>query len=106
MVRGDADVDIMDEQLTNDGMIDPYWSLPSSPSSNYDWEMQPFIDLNAYFPYSSGPPSPSTVISDENVNWRIEYDRAIKKHRAKNPEIGFYIDINNILRPNGWIHVG
>ena len=55
MVRGDDDDDIMDKQLTNDGMIDPYWSLPSNPASTYDSEMQPSIDLNAYLPYSSGP---------------------------------------------------
>ena len=97
MLRDDDDIDIMNDQLTNDGMIDPYKSPPSSPASTYDWKLKPSIDLNAYFPYAHfRPPSPSTVISDENVNWRIEYDRAIKKHRAKNPEIGFYININNI----------
>ena len=76
MVRDDDDNGIMDEQLTYDGMMDPYWSLPSSPASTYDWKMQKIIDLNAYFSYSSGPSSPST---DEDVKWNIEYDREIKK---------------------------
>ena len=55
MVRDDDDDDIMDEQLTNDGMIDPYWSQPSSPASNYSWELQPSNDLSVYFPYSPAP---------------------------------------------------
>ena len=95
---------ILDDQ--DDTMMDPYWSQASSPASNYDWN-QFWFDLSEYFHYSSGPSSPSTITSeDEDVKWRIEYDREIKKHRPKNPEIGFYIDINIILRPNGWIHAG
>ena len=50
--------DIMDEELTNDGMINPYWSQSSSPTSTFDCELQLSNDLSAYFPYSSGPAFP------------------------------------------------
>ena len=85
-------------------MMDTCRSQSSSPDSTYDWDLQPSDDLREYFPYSSGPSSPSTITSEE-VKWRIEYDRAVKKHRTDHPEFdhGYYIDINNIIRPTGWV---
>ena len=60
-----------------------------SSSDNYDWNLQPLYDLQEYFPYSSGPSSPSSfkiTSEDEEVKWRIKYDCAVKKHRTNHPE--------------------
>ena len=101
MLRGNDDEVIIDDQVTT---MDPYWSQSSSPASNNDWN-QPSYDLREYFPYSS---SPSTITSDdEEVKWRIEYDRAVKKHRTDHPDFDhdFYIDIHNIICPH-WLDSG
>jgi len=75
MFRGDDDDIILD---------DPYWTQPSSPSNSSDSnDIHPDV---AYFPYSSAPPSPSTLKS-ENDEWKIEYQRAIKKLRTDHPEL-------------------
>ena len=55
MLRGNDD-----EVVLDDPMMDPYWSEPSSPVSTYDWNLSSF-DLSEYFPYSSGPSSPSQL---------------------------------------------
>ena len=82
----------------------PWWINTSIPAFNNDWN-QPSYDLREYFPYSSRPSSLSTITSEDEVKWRIEYDRAVKRHRTDHLEFdhGFYIDIHNIVRPSGWI---
>ena len=72
------------------------------------WNLQPSYDLTENFPYSSRPSSSSAIKSedeDEDVKWRIEYNRAVKKHRTDHPEFdhGYYIDTHNIIHPTGWI---
>jgi hypothetical protein len=94
MFRGDDDDNILD---------DPYWTQPSSPSNSSDSDaFHP--DVAVYFPYSSAPPSPSTLKS-ENDEWKIEYQRAIKKLRTDYPELqyDYYIDNHGICRPHGYI---
>ena len=71
MVHGDDDDVIMDDRFP---IIDLHWNQASSPALTYDWQMPPSNDISVYFPYSSGPSSPSTVILDEHVQWRIKYD--------------------------------
>ena len=69
MFRGDDDDTVID---------DPYWTQPSSPSRSYDWDDTHLHDLVVYFPYSSGPSSPSTFKSETNDDeWRIDYQRKI-----------------------------
>ena len=59
----------------NDAIIDDPRTQPSSPSS-YDWDDTHLNDIAVYFPYSSGPSSPSTFKSKTNdEEWRIEYQR-------------------------------
>ena len=83
MLRGNDDKVILDDQ--DQTMMDPYWSLASSPAPDYDWNLFSF-DLSEYFIYSSGTSSPSTKISeDEELTWRIEYNRTIKKIRTDHP---------------------
>ena len=92
MLRGDEEEVILDDQ--DDPMMDPYWNQASSPAPDYDWNLSSF-DLSEYFPYSSGPSSPSTQTSeDEELKWRI-YDRTIKKLRTNHPELqyDYYIDL-------------
>ena len=95
----------MADQTKDTAMMDPYWSCAFSLASTYDWNVEPSHDLNQYFLSSSGLSSPSPVIS-EDVKWRIEYDRIINKHRISHSELdyGYYIDVQNILRSNVWIH--
>ena len=62
MLRGNDDELILDDQ--DDTMMDPYWSQASSPAPDYDWNLSSF-DLIEYFPYSSGPSSPSTITSED-----------------------------------------
>ena len=82
MLHGDDDDVIMKDQ--DHTMMDPYWSKASSPDSIYNENLQPFYDLHEYF--SSGPFSSSTAtLEDEDVKWRIEYDRSVKKHRTLHP---------------------
>jgi len=67
MFRGDDDDTIID---------DSYWTQPSSPSSSYAWDDTHLDDIAVYFPYSSGPSSPSTLTPDDNdEEWVIEYQR-------------------------------
>ena len=56
MFRGDDDDIILD---------DPYWTQPSSPSNSSDSDdIHP--DVATYFPYSSVPPSPFTLKSEND----------------------------------------
>ena len=85
---------------------DSYWTQPSSPSSSYGWDDTHLNDIAVYFPYSSGPSSPSTLKSEDNdKEWRIEYQRTIKKIRPDQPELqyDYYIDNHGICRPYGYI---
>ena len=92
MFRGDDDI-IMD---------DPYWTRPSSPSSSHHWD-DTHLDMSVYFPYSSGPSSPSTIKSEnEDEEWRIEYQKKIKKLRTE-LQYDYYIDLHVISRPYSWI---
>jgi hypothetical protein len=87
MLRVNDDDVILDDQ--DDSMMDPYWSQASTPAPNYDWNA-PIIDLSEYFPYSSGPSSPSISPSDdEELQWRIDYDRQVKKLRTDFPELQY-----------------
>ena len=98
MLRGNDEDMLLDNH--DDSMMDPYWSQASTPSPNYDWNA-PIYDLSEYFPYSSGPSSPSISPSeDEELQWRIDYD---KKIRTDFPELqyDYYIDIHGISRPYG-----
>ena len=99
MFRGDDNDTILD---------DPYWTQISSPSSSYDWDDIHPHDIAVYFPYSSGPSSTSTSKSKDNDDeWRIEYQRTIKKIRTDHPELkyDYYIDLHGIIisRPYGYI---
>ena len=90
MFRGDDDDTIID---------DPYWTQPSSPSSSYDWDDTHLHDIAVYFPYSFGQSSPSTLKSEDNdEEWRIEYQKIIKKIRTDHPELqyDYYIDRHGI----------
>ena len=85
MLRGNDDEVLLDDH--DDSMMDPYWSQASTPSPNYDWNA-PTYDLSEYFPYSSGPSSPSISPSeDAELQWRIDYDRQVKKLRTDHPEL-------------------
>ena len=80
MLRGNDDEVILDDQ--DNLMMDPYWRQASSPAPDYDWNA-PSLDVREYFPYSSGLSSPSIQPSeDEELKWRIDYDRQIKKLRT------------------------
>ena len=99
MLRGNDDEMILDDQ--DDPMMDPYWSQAFTPALNYDWNAL-LIDLSEYFPYSSGPSSPSTS-ENERLQWRIDNDRQVNKLRTDFPELqyDYYIDIHGISRPYG-----
>ena len=94
MFRADDDDTVLD---------DPYWTQPSTPSSSYDWD-DSLLHLAVYFPYSSAPPSPSTLKSEDD-EWKIEYQKTIKKIKADHPELqyDYYIDNHGICRPYGYI---
>ena len=96
MLRGNDDDVILDDQ--DDSIMDPYWSQASTPSPNYDWNA-PTTDLSEYFPYSSGPSSPSISTSEDE-----ELHRPVKKIRTfSEMEYDYYIYIHGICRPHGYI---